>query len=294
MSSHKLRTISLYLFSILSIGAIAKDPVIYGEDNRIETLESRNVLYQRLAGATAALIPENKLRFEGRNVFIIAPSMAQELNVCTEERFSHQTKASDCTGVLVAPDIIATAGHCYMNPSNCGSMYWVFNYTARNARQSRFSVRTRDVYACKEIIDMQLTEAWKNSEEYLDYALIRLDRPVVNTTPVKLASGLPKKNQKVLTIGNPSGLPQKIADGAWVKSVGKFEFKANLDTFNYGSGSPVFDQTSGEYLGVLSRGADDFVQHKTKSCLISNRIDDSNPGEVISSVIQFKKFLRRR
>lgn len=294
MSSHKLKTLAVYLFSILSIGAIAKDPVIYGEDNRIETLESKNMLYQRLASATAALVPEKKLRFDGRNAFIIAPPITDALNVCSEERFSHQPKASDCSGVLVAPDIIATAGHCYMDPSHCGSKYWVFNYTARNARQTRFAVRTRDVYSCKEIIDMQLTEAGRNSQEYLDYALIRLDRPVVNTSPVKLASGLPKKNQRVLTIGNPSGLPQKIADGAWVKSTGRVEFRANLDTFNYGSGSPVFDQITGEYLGVLSRGADDFIQHKTKSCLVSNRISDSEPGEIISSIIQFKKFLGRR
>ncbi len=294
MSYRKLKIFSIYLFSILSIGAIARDPVIYGEDNRIETLESKNMLYKRLASATAALIPEKKLRFEGRNAFIIAPSISMELNICSEEKFSHQPKASDCSGVLVAPDIIATAGHCYMDPSHCGSKYWVFNYTARNARQTRFSVRSRDVYACKEIIDMQLTEAWKNSEEYLDYTLIRLDRPVVNTAPVKLARGLPAKNQKVLTIGNPSGLPQKIADGAWVRSTGKVEFKANLDTFNFGSGSPVFDQESGEYLGVLSRGADDFIQHKTKSCLISNRINDSEPGEIIASIIQFKKILERR
>ena len=294
MFSRNRRTLAVYLFSILSIGAIAKDPVIYGEDNRIETLESKNVLYQRLASATAALVPDKKLRFEGRNAFIVAPPITEALNVCSEERFSHQPKASDCSGVLVAPDIIATAGHCYMDPSHCGSKFWVFNYRARNARQDRFVVRSRDVYACKEIIDMQLTEAWKNSTEYLDFALIRLDRPVVNATPVKIARGLPKKNQKVLTIGNPSGLPQKIADGAWVRSTGKVEFQANIDTFNFGSGSPVFDQLTGEYLGVLSRGADDFIQHKTKSCLISNRISDSEPGEIISSVIQFKKILERR
>lgn len=288
------RTALVYLFSILSIGAIAKDPVIYGEDNRIETRESKNVLFQRLAGATAALVPESKLRFEARNVFIVAPPVAEALNLCPEERFSHQPKASDCSGVLVAPDIIATAGHCYMNPSSCGSKYWVFNYEARNARQTRFVVRSRDVYGCKEIIDMQLTQASRNSEEYLDYALIRLDRPVVNATPVTLATGLPSVSQKVLTIGNPSGLPQKIADGARVRSRGKVEFRANIDTFNFGSGSPVFDEATGAYLGVLSRGAEDFVTHKTKSCLVSNRISDGADGEIISSVLQFKKLLKGR
>jgi hypothetical protein len=98
----------------------------------------------------------------------------------------------------------------------------------------------------------------------------------------------------VMTVGNPSGLPQKISDGAWVRSIGKVEFKANIDTFNFGSGSPIFAQETGEYLGVLSRGADDFIHHKTKSCLISNRISDSEPGEVISSIVQFKKILERR
>lgn len=294
MSYRKLKTASIYLFSILSIGAIARNPVIYGEDNRIEVFENKNLMYQRLASATAALIPAQKLRFEGRNTFILAPNIADDpkVNICPGERYAHQPKGSDCAGVLVAPDIIVTAGHCYLDPSNCGSKYWVFNYVVRNARQTRVAVRTRDVYSCKEIIEMRLTEVKKNSGIYNDFAIIRLDRPVKNVVPVKLSPIVPKVGTRALTIGTPSGLPLKIADGAIVKSANKHEFRATLDAFNFGSGSPVFNQDTGEYIGVISRGEDDFVQHPTRSCNLFNRISDSEPGEVISSTVQFARILK--
>lgn len=294
MSYRNLKKILVYLFSILSVGAIAMDPVIYGEDNRIETFESQNPMIQRLAGATAGLIPNHLLELKGNNAFVVAPSVAETYNICRDERFALQPKATVCSGVLVAPDIIATAGHCYMGISTCEDKSWVFNYKLRNPRTKQVVIRARDVYRCKEVIEMKLTEVSKNPPEYLDFALIRLDRPVKNAVPVTVASVMPKVGTRVFTIGNPSGLPQKVTDGGRVKSTGKSEFKANLDTFDQGSGSPVFSEETGEYLGILVRGETDFVQHKTRSCRVANRISDDEPGEDIQSTTRFVKILKSR
>lgn len=271
----------LLILCAMSLGVIASDPVIYGEDNRIDTYESRNVMYQRLASATAAQVPLEQIEFFGRNAALKGPTLAESMwNVCSEERFSKQPSLSKCSGVLVAPDLLVTAGHCVMSISDCRNYAWVFNYKLRNSRQKQVVVRQRDVYRCKEIVTFEMTKDW-------DYGIVRLERVVANRTPVKVATQKPKVGTPVLTIGNPSGLPQKIADGATVKSVSEWEFRANLDTFEYGSGSPVFNQQTGEYLGILVRGETDYVQHQTKSCMIPNVLSDDSLGEHISSAVQF-------
>lgn len=279
-----LKLSSVTLITLFSTSALAADPVIYGEDNRIETYQSRSPLHQELAAATAAQVPLDQIRIFGRNAALEGPSIAEGENVCSEVKFSHQSSVSKCSGVLVAPDLIVTAGHCVMSPSECRNYAWVFNYKVRNTRQKDVVVRERDVYRCKEILHFQMTRHW-------DFGIVRLEREVSNARPVKVATEKPKVGTAVMTIGNPTGLPQKIADGAVVKSVSEWEFKANLDTFNYGSGSPVFNQKTGEFVGVLVRGETDFVDHQTKSCLVPNVISDDSPGEDVSSTLQFLHLL---
>lgn len=259
--------------------------MIYGQDNRVDTLESSNPLYRRLADSTAARILTRNLRGEGNNVFVSAGTMKEELNVCSSARFSHQQVAADCSGTLVAPNLIVTAGHCMMSASACEQYSWVFNYRVRNARLSAVTLRARDVYSCKKVTKFEMTDG-------RDFALVQLDRPVSNAVPVKVATSQPRVGTKVLTIGNPSGLPQKISDGAVVKSVSETEFKATLDTFNRGSGSPVFNAQSGELLGLLVRGETDYVKSR-EGCLVPNVLSESSPGEDVSSSIQFLKHLRR-
>jgi V8-like Glu-specific endopeptidase len=264
----------------LSFAVHAGNPVVYGIDNRIDTIESSNPLYQKLASSTAARILLSNIREEGNNAFITAETLAQNLDVCPEAKFARQTVAADCSGTLIAPDLVVTAGHCMMSHGACPDYAWVFNYKVRNQRQSGVTVRIRDLYRCKAVQKLDMNEGH-------DYALVQLDREVENVSPVKVASTLPGVGTPVLTIGNPSGLPQKIADGANVKSTTETEFKANLDTFNKGSGSPVFHARTGELLGVLVRGEKDYVQDKNRNCYIPNNIPDSSPGEDVSSSVQF-------
>lgn len=275
----------IYVSFCLTQGAMARNPVIYGVDNRLDTVESRSPLFQRLASSTAARISWDEISVSGNNAFIEGQNLISAVNACPEIRFAQQPALADCSGVLVAPDVIATAGHCMMSSASCSDYAWVFNYKVRNARQKNVTVRERDVYRCKEIITSQMTAI-------NDYALVRLERTVKNAIPVKVSSSKPKVGTKVVSIGNPTGLPQKIADGARVLSVSRYEFKANLDTFEKASGSPVFNAENGDYLGVLVRGEKDYIKHPSKNCQIPNAIGDDGPGEEISSSTQFYHLLK--
>lgn len=269
---------------LMSAVALAGNPVIYGIDNRRDAFEVNHPLYKRLAESTAARILMSTIRQQGSNVYFTASSLKDDMNVCAEARFSHQQVAADCSGVLVGPDLLVTAGHCMMSQGACDSYAWVFNYQVRNSRQDEVTVRTRDVYECKHIIQTKVAEGQ-------DFAVIRLDRKVQNVVPAKVARSLPTKGTRVVTVGTPSGLPLKIADGAVVKTVTTTEFTANLDTFSKGSGSPVFNAETGELMGVLVRGELDYKKDPRKGCNIPNVLPDSSPGEGISSSLQFAKYL---
>jgi len=57
---------------------------------------------------------------------------------------------------------------------------------------------------------------------------------------------------EVYMIGHPSGLPQKVAVNASVRSLeGAAYFYTSLDAFQGNSGSPVFDRNTGEVIGIL-------------------------------------------
>lgn len=282
----------MFFLNLILIGALwaplsfaVKPPIIYGDDNRIDTFESTSALYQRLAKSTAAQVSKEKMKVRGNTVELHGPALGQQFRLCEKERFYHQPFIANCSGFLVAPDIIASAGHCFEDRSDCTQSSWVFNYKVDDAKQRQVSVSTNDVYKCTEILEQSLTDK-------TDFALIRLDRPVVGVTPVKLATKEITVGTKVVMIGHPSGLPQKITDNAVVKSVSATEFKATLDAFQINSGSAVFNAENGELVGILVRGLVDYRTNKEYQCTEVNTTGEDNVGEDIASYTQFAKLLK--
>lgn len=269
---------------VLSGHALASRPAIYGQDNRVDTFASPSDLFQELAQKTAALVDRDNIRMRGQNAELLGPSLGEFFKLCSNERFFHQPFVATCSGFLVAPDIIATAGHCFESKDRCTRYDWVFNFKVDHEKQSHVTVDASDVYRCKEIISKGLVN---NS---IDYALIRLDRAVPGIAPVKLATSF-EVGTPLVMIGHPSGLPQKIADQAVIKSISATEFKANLDAFQINSGSGVFNARSGELLGILVRGVVDYKNNPQRHCTEVHVLKDG-PGEDISKNTQFANFLK--
>jgi V8-like Glu-specific endopeptidase len=125
-----------------------------------------------------------------------------------------------------------------------------------------------------------------------DFALVRLDRPVVGVSPVKIAKTPAQVGTSLVMIGHPSGLPQKITDDAVVKSVSATEFKASLDAFQINSGSAVFNAKSGELLGILVRGLMDYRTNPELGCTEVNTATKEAVGEDVASFTQFIDYLK--
>lgn len=279
----------LVLSLLISSFSIAGVKVIYGEDNRFDVYQSRNMALVKLAKSTAAMIDKSLIR--QKNLFsavIESPSLA-ETGKCESERFSSQSAAANCSGFLIGKNLIATAGHCMQEISDCKNYQWVFDYKVDYEMQEQVEVEMQDVYKCKRIVSQSLDSVSQN-----DYAVIELERIVENREVLNLRqSGSPNVGDEILVIGHPSGLPTKITTDAYIRDINDVYFSANLDTYGGNSGSAVFNATTHQVEGILVRGAQDYKWNSDEGCLSSNVIgEDEGRGEdvtLIKTVLDFTK-----
>jgi V8-like Glu-specific endopeptidase len=277
----RLLFIALLVFSTSSI---ASTKVIYGDDNRVDVYESSNSMFVELSKSTAAMIPNSSIKkaLGGKTYTIKSKTLAQR-GICKSERFADQPTAANCSGFLVGDKYLVTAGHCIRSQSDCAGSHWVFNYKMKNSTDANLELPANDVYRCKKIISQSLDSRTRD-----DYALIELDR-VTDKRPLTFRKkGKVAMNTKLVVIGHPTGLPTKIADGAWVRSINNVYLSANLDTYGGNSGSAVFNAVNGEVEGILVRGATDYVSNG--GCRVSNRISNtSGRGEDVTLITNIKE-----
>lgn len=261
-----------------------KQKVIYGDDNRVDPENSENALHLDLSKSTAAQILSSNLTAH-KSVFLLKNETLQEaMNVCPEEKFSQQNAVARCSGFLVGPDLIVTAGHCVASQFYCDSYRWVFDY--KSDEVGDLEVSKNNVYKCKKILVQELDSAVKS-----DYALIQLDRAVTDREALSFRTkGKVATGTELVVIGHPSGLPTKISAGATVKENDHDQyFKSDLDTFGGNSGSAVFDSRTGDVEGILVRGARDYIM-SPKGCLKVNECKDmTQPGCYGESVSRIAK-----
>ncbi len=246
---------------IQNLSAAEVDKVIYGTDNRLDIYQSTNSKYKVWAKSTAAMILDSSLSINGDTVTIEGSTLIEE-GVCGDEKFSKQKTSAMCTGFLVGEDLLLTAGHCIKSMVDCDSYSWVFGFSNPEHEQTQYSVDKNEVFKCVKIINRAL-----DNGSYNDFALVQLDRKTAKKALSIRHSGKIANKTKLVVIGHPSGLPTKIADGAYVRSSKSKEyFEANLDTFGGNSGSPVFNVNTSVVEGILVRGEEDYIFDQTANC----------------------------
>ncbi len=250
--------------------------VIYGQDDRREEYEVVDPSLLNAGDATCALLPLSSLTNPGDGTYLLDDETFAEYilygygeALCADEPFGNQPNPAFCSGFLVSPDVVATAGHCITNPAECADSAYVFGFVMLEPNMPALVIDESEVYFCQEIILRQQSAA--------DWGLIRLDRPVVGHTPLPVRrSGKIGDSQDVAVIGHPVGLPRKYAGGARVRDNTPSEyFQANLDTYGGNSGSTVLNTDTWEVEGILVRGQADFVEQG--GCIRSHVCTD-DPG----------------
>lgn len=276
--------ISILLALLLSMSAYTQEEIVYGEDNRKEWYESSNTMYRELALSTAAMISKDKISIKDKSFTLKGKTLGSYINACENVRFKEQITAASCSGFLVGDDMLVTAGHCIKDKNDCANFSWVFDYKLNSKIDKADSGSTENIYNCKEIIERKLSTFWGKN----DYALIRLDRKT-DRKALAYNNDRVEDNAELVVIGHPTGLPQKIADGANVREKSRLYFKANLDTFGGNSGSAVFNAKTGLVEGILVRGDQDYIS-KADGCRDVNTVaNDGGRGEEVTYIKNIKK-----
>ena len=167
---------------------------VLGTDNRLNLneLESRSPI--RLAKATATQINLKYLDSNGEY------PTGKLQNLCPGERYSTTPTLGGCSGFLIAPDILATAGHCFDYKNGCENDGWLFNHF-QAPDYPRQKLNKDDIYKCIEVLDFK-------HDMQGDFALLKLDRPVEGVTPFQIAKwNESRSGDPVVVLGYPIGLP---------------------------------------------------------------------------------------
>lgn len=257
--------------------------VIYGKDDRTEQYQVTNPNFLAAGDATVAVVSWAELIDNGDGTFTL-PSETfaywyQQLNpigtgnpLCADEPFRNQPAPGICTGVLVTPDLIATAGHC-VACATISDYAVVFGFVMQDASTPTLTVSADDVYRCSEIIAY--------NDGYPDWSLVRLERSVAGHTPLTLQrTGQVTNGQELLVVGHPWGVPKKYDAGGSVRATTPSAFfQANVDTYIGSSGSPVLDRSSMEVVGIITAGVESFVLDDSLTCDRSRVCPDTGcPG----------------
>jgi V8-like Glu-specific endopeptidase len=292
MKRNPIVLICALIISVNMTHAADTPKIIYGNDDRYEASDYPDAMFRDHAKSTAGMVRNSSLTEESGSLltddsettnflgFNTYRTLERTMNVCSSERFKDQITLPRCSGFLVAPDVLVTAGHCVTNEYDCQNYSWVFDYV-----QGTEKINKDNVYKCKSIIGRKQTLGIFATK---DYAVIKLDRVATNREPLKFRKkGSIQKGTELVVIGHPSGLPLKIADGAEVIKKRWNFFYANLDTYGGNSGSAVFNRKTGEVEGILIQGASDYVRNGI--CMVSNQTGKENAKEKVFKITKVKE-----
>lgn len=287
-----VRSILTALLTSLLIQSLAAAAIVGSDDRRMLTPQSP----EYNLGSAIALGVLSSLIEPSTNPGYHQIPMADVISdmLCPSEQLSGYFPSifGACTGFLVAPDLLVTAGHCAVNQGqveNESGMYceayspWMFDYVHgtkgysfqknSNGGHELQNIPQKNLFYCKKI----LFAINDDSPGGGDFALIQLDRPVTNRVPLKLASKPPRAGESLRLIGFPMGLPAVLsANGRAAGENDGRHILALMDVLEGNSGSPVFNDQN-EVVGLLSGGSPStsFYKKPGQSCFTVTRCDQN-------------------
>lgn len=220
----------------------------YGNDDRQQILDANDPRVAQWGRSIAIVVNRSILTSPGPGLVAASvPTLGEKHELCSGERFADEPVLGFCSSYLVAPDLVATAGHCFKS-TLCEEMAFVFDFYEGGASGKVSAMPRSSVFDCKELVARQY-------DGVLDYALVRLDRPVTGRTPFALQSASPAVGARVALLGFPSGILGKVDLAGKVVRVEGNRIRTSVDSFPGHSGGVMIDMATGRAFGVHVEGS---------------------------------------
>lgn len=85
---------------------------VYGTDDRTDLDRITDKTIQSLGISTAAMFDSSTIKETESGYQLYNKSLGETQKMCVGEKFANQPASSKCSGFLVAPNLLMTAGHC--------------------------------------------------------------------------------------------------------------------------------------------------------------------------------------
>ncbi|GEM_PF-3293400 len=256
-----MKILILTLLCVLSLNAFA----LYEQDDRKDLYEINNPELQKIASAMAYQIEFVELKGWTFNRFwtlVMEPFQARR--ICPDERYKEQlSMRTNCSGILVSPKHLLTAGNC-ITEHYCSNdlYYWMFNYDLKEDKPFNIKHRNTNFYKCEKIV-----KRYYDPNNAISYTLLELKKEVKGVEPVKLRqSGDLSPGEELIVLGHPQGLPLKIADNIQTYDQNDTHFLLNSDIAGSTRGAAIINAKSYELEGIMIHGTPNYAEVGANSC----------------------------
>ncbi len=282
---------------------------IYGADDRRDLSHETSPSVREVGDSTVAILNRYRVRPEGdHHMRLPSRTLASKkealygLPLCDGERFKEEPAAASCSGFLIAPDLVATAGHCVSIDTPCDQLAFAFGFDKRDGDPTL--IDRRDYRQCKAVVghlfDRESTRgrALDDMRLYSDWAVVQLDAPVDHRVPLTIRGTKITEGERVYAVGHPGGVPTKVTSGSVVDDH-ELWFNTDLDIYAGNSGSVIAD-SNGQAVGIVSRGSGgaSYTYNASRTCMTSKTCDGYDPSSVQCSgnqgihIAPLNRFLR--
>ncbi len=267
---------------------VVRQPVVYGTDDRQQYYQvAAPELRDLIDRSSVALVPRGAVSIADNQVVLQGPNWQAEAQLCADVPFGADPVVADCSGILVAPDLVLTAGHC-LDATDCASMAVVRGFR-RASPDAIAPIAVEDLAFCVSVVSWDPGE--EDPNDRVDFAWIQLDHPLPvdagAVAPVFMPRGGITSGQPIVSFGYGGGGPVKADTGVVSDARAGHDdfFLTNLDAFDGMSGAPIFDAQE-NLLGIDDRGAPDFVWDTAEACFRPSVLDDGAGAEAATYAIR--------